>query len=237
MFLSIIIPAYNEEKRIGETLDDYLGFYTQDVEVIVVLNGCQDRTLDEIKKRKDRFSQILRYIEIKEAIGKGAAVKIGFEAAKGDLIGFVDADNATSPTEFDKIVQTIDGTDACIASRLKKGSQVINRTVMRKIVSLGFVAIVKLLFGMPFADTQCGAKIFKKNVIKEVIPFLTTTNMAFDVELLYIILKKGYKIKELPSVWIEKSSSALLGSPFKLVVNGVKVFFTLLHIRFKKYNI
>lgn len=237
MNLSIIIPAYNEEKRIGRTLDGYLAFFTKNVEMIVVLNGCRDKTMDVVKKRQKQFPHIIKYVNISENIGKGAAVKHGFEIAIGKLVSFVDADYATSPAEFNKLVQAIDGTDVCIASRLKKGSQIINRTWSRRIVRLGFVTIVKLLFGMPFADTQCGAKVFKKEVIKDVTPFLKTSNMAFDVELLYIILKKGYQVKELPSVWIEESSSALLGSPSKLIINSVKIFFTLLKIRFKKYNI
>jgi len=233
MNLSIIIPAYNEEKRIGRTLDGYLAFFKENIEIIIVLNGCRDRTIDQVKKRQKQFPRIIKYLNISESIGKGAAVKHGFEMASGKLIGFVDADNATSPVEFSKLIESIDGADVAIASRWKKGSEVINRSFFRKMVSLGFLILVKLLFRMPFADTQCGAKLLKKEAAEQITPLLKASNMAFDVELLYLSLKKGFRVKEIPTVWVDQSSSAMLGSPLKIFSNAIKMFFTLLRIKFK----
>src|SRR3989344_5442103 len=97
--LSIVIPAYNEEKRIGRTLDNYLNFFSKKIrnfEIIVVLNGCKDNTFD-IVKRFIKKSNKIRYLIFKENIGKGGAIVEGFKTARGDLIGFVDADMATPP--------------------------------------------------------------------------------------------------------------------------------------------
>ena len=91
------------------------------------------------------------------------------------------------------------------------------------------------MFMMPFVDTQCGAKIFKKHVIKKILPSLEVNNMSFDVELLFLITKAGFKVKEIPTIWIDNSdSSAALGTPLNLLKTGFNMFITLLKIRFKK---
>ena len=110
MKLSIIIPAYNEQSRIGRTLSQYLRFYDEiyrdNFELIVVLNGCRDNTLDVVKDFTLKYPQ-LKFVDIKEAIGKGGAVIEGFKLAQGDLIGFTDADNATIAPEFYKLIKNI----------------------------------------------------------------------------------------------------------------------------------
>lgn len=234
MFLSIIIPAYNEEKRISETLEKYLRFYNQNnVELIIVLNGCQDNTAEVVSLFKKKYPAKIRIIEIKEA-GKGRAVRKGFQMANGELIGFVDADGATDPEEFDKLVKNVNGFDGAIASRWKKGSEVINRNFFRKMVSLCFVLLVRLIVWLPFLDTQCGAKVFKKKPIKTILPKLKVNNMAFDVEILHWCRLLGFRIEEMPSRWIDKDSSGFLGSPAKVLISGFKMFFTLISIRLRK---
>lgn len=234
MRISIIIPAYNEEKRIGQTLARYLDFFQKDkIEIITVLDGCQDNTIRVVQEYQAKSPEIIKYINIKKRGGKGAATRTGFQNAKGDLIGFVDADGATSPAEFKRLISEIDGADAVIASRWQKGARVENRTTLRKIVSLSFILIVKLLFWLPFADTQCGAKIFKKSVINKILSHLTVNNMVFDVEILYLAKHYGFRIKEIPTVWIDQSSSAFLGSPLSLLWKSLNMFFTLINLRFK----
>lgn len=233
MFISIIIPAYNEEKRISRTLAYYLKYFSQaDIEIIVVLNGCHDNTLDIVKEYQAKAPKIIKYINIKEKIGKGGAVREGFRQATGDIIGFVDADGATAPEEFNRLITGIDGADCAIASRWKRGARVKNRTMARKIISLGFVLLVKLIFWLPFADTQCGAKVFKKDLIKKILPFLTVNNMAFDVEILYLARKNKFRINEIPTFWIDQASSAFLGSPFKIFSSGFEMLLTLIKLRF-----
>lgn len=234
MFLSIVIPAYNEEKRIGETLDKYLQFYKEaGVEFIIALNGCRDNTLAVVKKYAENSPQKIRYFEIGEP-GKGRAIREGFKIANGELISFVDADGSTDPAEFNKLVKLINGFDGAIASRWKRGSQVINRKTFRKIISIGFILIVRMLLWLPFVDTQCGAKVFKKKVIKQILPKLKINNTAFDVEILYFADRYNYNIVEMPSRWVDKSSSVVVGSPGKLFINILTMFFTLIVIRIRR---
>ena len=231
--LSIIIPAYNEGKRIGPTLDDYCNYFKHDTEIIVILNNCTDNTEDIVKEYLKKYPSNLTYYLYNKFPGKGAAVYYGFSKAKGDLIGFVDADKATSAEEYQKLIDAIGENDGVIASRFLPDSKISKRSLLRSITSVTFRIIVKLLFFMPYTDTQCGAKIFKKEVISKLLPEVEIKNMDFDVEILYMAKKKGFKIIEVPTVWIDKSSSAVLGSPLNLLKNSITMFLTLFKIRFK----
>lgn len=234
MLLSIIIPAYNEEKRIPHMLPQYLTFFQKkNVEFIIVMNGCRDNT-KQVVERYARSAKNIRIIEITEAIGKGAAVKQGFALASGDLVSFVDADGATEPGEFQKLIEILeehDAYDGAIASRWKRGSRMIGRNAMRKVISFCFIIFVKLFFWMPFFDTQCGAKLFRRKVVSSISPKLSVTNMAFDVELLYRAQQAGFRVVEVPTRWINRDSSATLGSPLGTLKNGIKMLFTLFKIR------
>lgn len=235
MKLSIVVPAYNEENRIGYMLDRYLNYFSNiDAEFIIVLNGCRDNTIGIVKSFQGNFPDRIHIIDIPEAIGKGGALRQGFSFAQGDFIGFVDADASTEPGEFEKLIQAVNLHDGAFASRWKPGSQMLGRNLMRKITSFVFAKFVKIIFWMPFYDTQCGAKIFKKKVIKQVLPKLRVDNMATDVEIIYRLRQFGDDLEEIPTIWTDKNSSALLGSPLRLVINSLKMLMTLFTIRFTK---
>ncbi|MFH0818646.1 MAG: dolichyl-phosphate beta-glucosyltransferase [Patescibacteria group bacterium] len=235
--VSIIIPAYNEEQRISQTLRDYLIYFSsKKAEIIVVLNGCIDNTIDVVKTFQTQYPDLLKYIEISEAVGKGGAVQAGFKQAKGNIIGFVDADESTSPVEYDKLIHALPGNDGVIASRWLKKSIVKERTLLRKITSKLFVSLVKLFFNLPYHDTQCGAKVFTASAINKILPQLEVKNMAFDVELLIACRANDLKIKEVPTFWVDKTSSALLGSKIKLIKSAILMFKTLIKIRKKNYG-
>ncbi len=227
--ISIVIPAYNEEKRIARTLESYSSFFDKnldDYEIIVVLNGCKDNTLHVVTSftRKNKKIKIL---DFKEAIGKGKAIIEGFKISDGDLIGFVDADMATTPESFYDLVIKINNYDGIIASRWIKGARVHEKQpLLKRIGSRGFNFLVKILFNMNFKDTQCGAKLFKKNVIKEVLNDLKVTKWAFDVNLLYSIKRKNYKIKEIPTEW-----KAIKASHFNLFKAIPEMFLGLIRLR------
>ncbi|MBS3162247.1 glycosyltransferase family 2 protein [Candidatus Woesearchaeota archaeon] len=213
MELSIIIPAYNEEKRISSTLDDYAKFfnniYKKNYEIIVVLNGCKDNTLVVVKNFSKKYSSV-RFLDFKEAIGKGGAVIEGFRSAKGKLIGFVDADNSTKADAYYELVRNIDGYDSIIASRWIDGAKVSPRQpVLRRVASRAFNFLVRLLFGIEIHDSQCGAKLFKKDRLKKVLQHLGITRWAFDVDLLYQFKRNGFSIKEIPTVWSDSPGSSL----------------------------
>ncbi|HZX11897.1 MAG TPA: dolichyl-phosphate beta-glucosyltransferase [Candidatus Nanoarchaeia archaeon] len=212
MELSIVIPAYNEEKRIGRTLQEYLFYfskkYKDDVEVIVVLNGCRDNTMSVVERFK-RYKQ-LRILEFKEGIGKGGAVIEGWKVARGNNIGFVDADNSTTAEEFDRIFRSIGYADAVIASRYMKGAVVEpKQPLSRRVASRGFNLLIRFLFGLKLADSQCGAKIFTKKVIEKILPKMGITRWAFDIDLLYQLKRQGFTWKEVPTVWKDTEGSKL----------------------------
>ena len=208
--LSIIIPAYNEEKRIARTLYEYNKFFSKtlkDFEIIVVLNGCKDNTLNVVKKFKRKK---VKYLNFKEAIGKGGAIIKGFKFAKGELIGFVDADISTLPEHFYDLVVNIKNYDGIIASRWIKGSKVYpKQSILRRIAGKSFNMLMKVLFFMPYNDTQTGAKLFKKYAIKTTLNDIGTTKWAFDVDLLYNLRKNKFKIREIPTVWRDNPGSQL----------------------------
>lgn len=234
MFLFLIIPAYNEEQRIKRTLRDYLKYFKNNFKILVVLNGCTDNTLAVVKDVQNHYPQNLDSLDIKEMIGKGGAIRKGFKRAQGDIVGFIDADGSTSPLEFEKLIKAIDHFSGAIASRWIAGAKVLKReSFLRKIASRIFLILVRLLFRMPYQDTQCGAKVFRKEVIDSILPELRINNMAFDVELLYLIKRRGYQLKEVPTVWVDKSTSAMLGSPLRFLKTSWEMFWGLIFLRLR----
>ena len=229
--ISIIIPAHNEEKRIDKTLEEYLKFFSNlkkekilDFEIIVVLNACIDKTKEVAEKNKCKE---LRILEFKQG-GKGFAVTQGFKDAltrKNDLIGFVDADMATSPESFYDLIENIKEKDGIIASRGKKGANA-NMNPIRRLTHKGFNFIIRSLFLMPYKDTQCGAKIFKKGVVESIIPGLSLTHWVFDVNLLHLCKKNKFKIKEHPTIWKNKSGSkisSITRTSFQMFLGAIRL--------------
>jgi len=209
MNLSIIIPAYNEEKRIEKTLREYAGFFGDD-EIYVIINGCKDNTLGVVKKVAKDYGNI-RYANFEEKIGKGGAIIEGFKLANKEFIGFVDADLCTPPEAFKELIDNINGYDGIIASRYVKGSKILVRQpLMRRISS--------------------GAKLFKKNAIKRVANEIKEKRWAFDVELLYLMKKKGFKVREYATVWKEPGHSRL-----NLKKIGPEMFTSLIKLRIRNF--
>jgi|SRR3989344_6652620 len=227
--LSIIIPAHNEEERILKTLKDYAAFFDiklkNNYEIIVIPNACKDNTVKIVAEFSKKHHKV-KYKGLKEA-GKGIALIEGFKIANGSLIGFVDADNSTSAKEFYKLMGVIDSYDGAIASRWMKESIVdIKQPLPRVIAGRAFNFIVKFLLGIRFHDTQCGAKLFKKEVIKKIYTKLGITKWAFDIDLLYLMKYYNYKIKEVPIKWADTISSKL-----KILKASFEMFLALIRLR------
>jgi len=213
---SIILPAYNEGKRIEQTLKDYLSYFKDlkkgkklDFELIIVLNGCKDNTLKVVKKFKCKELRILDF----ERAGKGFAIVEGFKDALKrnlDYIGFVDADGATPPQAFYDLVKQIKDVDGIIANRWDKRSKIdVKQTILRRIMSRGFNFIGRSFFLFPHKDTQCGAKLFKKKLIEKITPRLGSSEWSFDVDLLFYARREKAKIKSIPTIWNDKKDSKL----------------------------
>ncbi|MEK6935673.1 MAG: dolichyl-phosphate beta-glucosyltransferase [Nanoarchaeota archaeon] len=213
MKLSIIIPAYNEEKRIIPTLEEYYNFFNDkfrnEFEIIVIPNNCKDNTLEITQKFAKNKKQI-RVFNIPNYSGKGRAVMTGFELAKGEYIGFSDADNSTNPENFYKLYKYKDNYAGIVGSRKIKGA-IINpkRRKMQDLSSFFFNLFVKLLFNLKYYDTQCGAKLFKKNIAKFLVKNYLESGWIFDVNLLYLCKKNGFKIYEYPINWKDSEGSKL----------------------------
>ncbi len=213
MRLSIVIPAYNEEARLGAMLTEYTRYfieaYGDDVELIVVVNGSRDHTEDVAESFVRDHAQV-RIIVEPSAIGKGGAIMMGAAVAQGDWIGFVDADGATPPAAFNELMQHRDEGDAIIASRWLPGSVVNPRQPLkRRIASRIFNRLVRLLFKVTITDTQCGAKLIRGDAMKHVLPKLGLTRWAFDVDLLFQLRRAGYRISERPTEWHDVAGSQL----------------------------
>lgn len=235
MTVSIVIPAHNEEKRISKTLEEYGRFFNEKLEnkeidnyeILVVLNACEDNTLAVVKKFQKKNKKI-KYLDFKLA-GKGFAIIEGYKDVLQrniDLVGFVDADMATPPESFYDLVKSIKGHDGIIASRWLKGSVIkTKQTILRRITSRGFNFLVRSLLFLPYSDSQCGAKLFKRSVVKTVVVDLGITKWAFDVDLLYKIKRKGFKIKEIPTIWEDKKESKLnlTKVPFQMLSSIIRL--------------
>ena len=145
--LSIIIPAYNEENRIRSTVECYMKYFKNyDFELIIIPNGCKDKTEEIVIQLSKEYKQI-KYSVLKEALGKGEALKEGFRIAEGNLIGFVDADDSTKPKDFEDLIKNIKDNGCIIASRYIKGSIVKPKQKFARIIaSRVFNFLVRILF-------------------------------------------------------------------------------------------
>lgn len=235
MKLSIIIPAYNEEERIGRTLQAYSDFFEPlrkreilDYELLIVINNTRDNTEDVVKSAQ-KTNKRIKYLNFKRG-GKGFAVIEGFKDAlkrENDLIGFTDADMATSPAAFYDLVKTIKSTDGIIANRYSKYSKIKPKFSFRTLfVSAIFNFIVRTLFAIKNRDTQCGAKLFKRETISKIINSLIISQWAFDIELLYQAKRRGLKIAETPTIWTEQP-----GSKIRIIHSSLQMFLAVIQLR------
>ena len=196
-----------------------------------MINGTIDNTEKVVKYYKNRYKGI-KYLNLKQG-GKGIAITEGFKKSldgKWDLIGFVDADMATSPEEYWKLINSLDNFDGAIADRYIKGSNITPKFSFRRIVvSRIFNILVRIMFLLPYKDTQCGAKMFKKEVIKKILYETTITQWAYDIDLLYNCKKHNFKIRSVPTNWYE-----IEGSKLNLKKASIQMFFAVIQLRILK---
>jgi glycosyltransferase involved in cell wall biosynthesis len=207
MRLDIVFPAHNEEDRIGRTLDAYSRTCTDaDVRFVVALDSCSDRTAEVVRRHRarDRRVHLIEY----PRLGKGGVIAETFGRSDADLVGFVDADGATPPDEMLRLARTASRTDGAIASRRHPAAVLpARRPLTRQITSAGFAAVVRRVMRLPYADTQCGAKVLRREVVDDVLPRLSSRDLLFDVDLLAAAGERGWRIVEVPTVWIDQEGS------------------------------
>ena len=210
--LLLLIPAYNEEKRIEPVLREFAGFfgqhYTGPFRIVVILNGCVDDTAGVVRRVAQDFPTVSA-LEYAAPIGKGGALIEGLKLAQHtDLIGYVDADGATGPKAFLDLVAHCGEADCVIGSRWLPGAVLHQaQSGHRRFASRTFHLIVQSLFWMNIRDTQCGAKVMHCAVVEKIHDSLTISDMAFDINLLYAIKRAGFKILEVPTEWTDKMGS------------------------------
>ena len=228
--LLLLIPAKDEERRIEPVLRDYARYFQEQYhgtfQLVVVLNGCTDNTLGVVRRVGAEYPTVSAR-EFPEAIGKGGALIEGLKLAPlADLIGYVDADGATPPHAFHELVKHIGGVDCVIGSRWLPGAVLhVEQSGQRRLASRAFHLIVQGLFRMNLRDTQCGAKVMRREAVEKVHSSLRIADMAFDINLLYSLKRAGYRILEVPTEWTDK-----LGSKVTLVGTALVMFLSVVRI-------
>ncbi len=208
MKLSIIIPAYNEDKRIKTTLENLAGRFDELSEILVVSEST-DKTDDIVIE----FSKTLPFIKLltsDKRLGKGGAFKKGFENSNGEIVVLLDSDLPVFISDVENIVSSIGETDVAVASREIEGTRIlVYPPLVRVFAGKVYAKLVNVLFDLQVKDPQCGCKAFKREVLEKVLPTVESNGFDFDTELLFRCRRMGYKIKEVPVNWSYKPDSKL----------------------------
>lgn len=228
--VSIVIPAYNEVQRITQTLETirlYLAETQQLAEVIVVNDGSEDDTVPVVKQFCQNWEQ-LRLIQNPGNYGKGFSVKHGVLEARGEIVLFTDADLSAPISEMPKLIEPIQEGECDVSF----GSRAVNRRLIgvhqskaRELSGRIYNLFVHLLTGLPFKDTQCGFKAFRREAMIPVFRQQRITDFGFDPEMLYIAQKRGLRLKEVPVRWnhVEGTSVHFIRDPFKMFLGLLKI--------------
>ncbi len=228
--LSVVIPAYNEEPRIPDTLravSRYLENTLEDYEIIVVDDGSSDRTADVVRGIRRELPRI-SLISYPSNCGKGYAVRTGVLSSKDDLVLICDADLSTPIEEIERLRTFLaNDFDIAIGSRGLQDSDIaVRQPWYRERMGKVFNAFVRTLVVGGIKDTQCGFKLFKGRVARTLFAKNRIDGFAFDVEILFLARKEGYKIKEVPVRWLNSPNSRV-----KIMSDPLKMFLELFKIR------
>jgi len=222
--LTVVIPAYNEEKRLSKTLPalkEYMG--GREHEIVVVDDGSADRTA----KVASMFG--CRVIRHAVNLGKGAAVKTGVLVSRGNLVLVTDADLATPMEELSKLEAALEsGADVAVGSRETPGAVVRRISIRRRLAGKVFNLMVRVFMGLPYFDTQCGFKLFKRDAAWALFTLAECRGYSFDVEVLVLAREMGFKVREVGVIWRDKS-----GSKVRLLWDGFRMLKELAKIRQK----
>ena len=205
--LSIVIPAYNESKRILPTIAAIaviVSGFERDWELIISDDGSKDKTSDLVEALRWHNLRVIRHANT----GKGGAVQRGVLAARGEMILFADADNSTPIEELPRLIQKLEqGYGVVVASREGEGAIEENKSLLRHLVSKILRLTLRLGSGVSVRDTQCGFKLFSKEAAKRIFGLQRVLGFSFDLELLYLAQKLGYRIAEIPVHWFDAPDS------------------------------
>lgn len=234
--ISVVIPAYNEAERIDKTLSLIESFFQERnnlKEIIVVDDGSMDSTSEIVQERATGLPY-LKLVRNSQNQGKGFSVREGILRASGDMVLFSDADLSTPIEELDKLLPWLDsGYEIVIGSRgLKESDILVHQPFYREYMGKIFNLWVRLTAIRGIKDTQCGFKLFRGDVARDIFARQKTKGFGFDVEILYIAQKLGYRIKEVPIRWRNDARSRV--NP---ILDSAKMFRDLLRVRFLHRNL
>src|SRR5262245_58694341 len=225
--LSIVLPAYNEEARLGPALDELFGYLHRrgaegregrpgagelppTVQVLVVDDGSSDGTADLVRARAETAAGELELLTVPHG-GKGAAVRAGMIAAEGELVIFTDADMATPPDEIPLLVEALETVDAAYGSRIQPDGKDMraSQPPWRRALGKAFHTLASIWVVGPVQDTQCGFKGFRRDVARDVFGRQLITSIVFDVEVIYLVRKRGYSHLVVPIRWADRRGSRM----------------------------
>ncbi len=202
-----MIPAYNEEKRIKQTLNSIQNTLGNEINILVVSNGSVDTTvsiLEEWKKDHKNFD----FLDFSEKLGKGGAILKGLVKVESKYVGFIDADDSFDLNTVKEIILSFGDNDVVTASKWKgRNFFQVTEPFLRKLSSRGWNLLARVLLGLKLRDTQAGAKFFKKSVFDSIDKNFICSGFSFDVELLYKFKKNNVKIKEVYVKTIHRDGS------------------------------
>lgn len=232
--ISIVIPGYNEGARIGHALREVLRCVHErgwHAEILVINDGSTDRTASIVEE----FAQVhpeVRLLKNDRNRGKGFSVRQGVLHAVGEIVMFTDADLSAPMEEAERLFTALDqGADIAIGSRwLERKRQTLKQPLYRRFFGRCFNAITRLVMGLRFADTQCGFKAFRRPVAQTIFQLQRIERWGFDPELLFIALKRGYKIQEVPVTWGHDERSRL-----SYLKDGIKMLEEIAYIRWEAF--
>jgi len=216
---TLVIPAYNEEQRIQDLLGDLAAFPG---ELIFVCDGT-DATPAAIGAFAGAHPALrIRCLTYPDRLGKGGGVIAGMKAARTRYVGYMDADNSTSLAEMERLFDRLTAVDGAIGSRWVPGSVLpVRQGFRRRVESRLFNLLVRLLFGLDYQDTQCGAKAFRREALDAVLPSIRSTGFEFDVELLWRLQRCGCRVEEVPITWENREESKVATTDAKAMLSGM----------------
>lgn len=230
--LSLVVPAYNEEKRIENPLEGvvcYLRKHFDRWELIYSDDGSTDGTAAKLVKMKEKYPEI-KMVTVPKNKGKGSAVRVGMKAASGNVILFSDTDFSTPIEETERLIHFLqNGYDVAIASRGLSASQVeVHQAWPREMMGKLFNILLRSLLPIDFMDTQCGFKMFSRKAVDTILPKMHLDGFAFDVEMLIIAQANQLKIVEVPVIWRD-----VLDSRVHPVRNSLEMIRDILIVRYQ----
>ncbi len=212
--ISCVIPAYNEERRLGATIarvSEYFRAGDREYEIIVVDDGSRDATA-RLTTELAHLHPHCRLISLGRNMGKGAAVRHGVAGSRGDLVLFTDADLSTPIEEVESLEKAIlNGSDIAVGSRALPGSRIeVHQPRLRELMGKTYNLLIRATLMSGIHDTQCGFKLFRGTVARELFALAMIDDFGFDVEILYLAGLRGYRITEVPVRWINSPASRVM---------------------------